>query len=204
VSTRTLIVVDDFFPDPDAVRREALRLRYHKVNLLIPWYVCLDVSAFTDLALARIAAIMGEPLFDAIPPFGKDSTVNRFGYGRHAEFSGLSIHSDPYMFAGVLYLHPEPAPNSGTSFYRQKATGRDRRVVDVNDRADLQKMGAIDSCFDYSEYELQFAVPNVYNRLIIFDATMFHTPQGYFGTAVEDARLYQTFSFNLGRAYRSA
>ena len=38
------------------------------------------------------------------------------------EFPTHCIHTDSSQWAGILYLHPSPPPNTGTTFYRHKAS----------------------------------------------------------------------------------
>ena len=51
--------------------------------------------------------------------------------------------------------------------------------------------------FDLSKWEKVDEVGNVFNRLVLFDASMFHRSSGYFGSGIDDGRLILNFFFEL-------
>jgi hypothetical protein len=51
--------------------------------------------------------------------------------------------------------------------------------------------------FDRSRWEEVDRIGNIYNRLVLFDAHYAHGASGYFGSTLEDGRLFQNFFFNL-------
>lgn len=68
-------------------------------------------------------------------------------------------HRDSSVLAGVVYLNPDPEPESGT-------------LLRVNDEI--------------------ITVDNVFNRLVLYDASLMHRPQRCFGNTINTARLTMT------------
>jgi hypothetical protein len=196
----TPIVVPNIYANPDAVRKEALESPYCQPNKLVPYFVSTINSKFASQVSKKIEEIMGEAIYDAHAsrPF---CSVGRFVYGQEVASNSIVVHTDPYMWSGIVYLSPRPAPHSGTSFYRHKATGKTGRDLPL-DRSDLQGMGALNVDSHVENYDVICTIPNVYNSLALFEATYFHSPEGYFGRDIHSARLIQQFFFNLGRSYR--
>ena len=107
------------------------------------------------------------------------------------------IHSDTVnSYAAVVYLNPNTQKDSGTGFYKNKVTDKDR---EDNPDQILSK----EECTNFSNWELVNYVENVYNRCIIFDAKKYHSATKYFGNTLEDSRLTQVFFFDLQNDERS-
>ena len=54
----------------------------------------------------------------------------------------------------------------------------------------------IDECQDMTKWELTDYISNKFNRLILYDASMFHKSLDYFGKDKYNGRLFQVFFFN--------
>jgi hypothetical protein len=92
----------------------------------------------------------------------------------------------------LLFLTPNAPPQTGTTFYRSKNTGK-KKIFDDAENSVVFKNGYLDS----TEFEVVDVVGNVYNRLVLFDAKMFHAASNYFGKTLENGRLFQIFFFDL-------
>ena len=100
------------------------------------------------------------------------------------------VHSDHHTdWSCLVYLHPEPLHNSGTSFYKHKETGS--RMYSDNDGETIEGDGD-----DYDKWTREDVISNVYNRAIIFRGDLWHAADEYFGEDMETGRLFQTFFFN--------
>jgi len=53
-----------------------------------------------------------------------------------------------------------------------------------------------DPHLDGTSFEPVDVLGNVYNRLVIFDASCIHSASQYFGTVMENSRLWQMFFFD--------
>jgi hypothetical protein len=92
------------------------------------------------------------------------------------------IHSDdPTDWAGVLYLTPDAPLTAGTNFYK---FNDDRNDVLINKFAR-----------DLTKWEIVDKIGNKFNRMVLFNAKRFHMSGDYFGTNIENGRLFQVFFF---------
>tara|TARA_R100000234_G_C4955735_1_gene159447 strand:+ start:202 stop:756 length:555 start_codon:yes stop_codon:yes gene_type:complete len=180
---KSFICIDNFYNDPDEVRRVALNAEYSTEGN----YPGIRTKPMMTDSMEQI-------IKDAINlnqeyNFGKQY-CGSFQYT--TAFDRSWIHADGTTeWAGVLYLTPNAPPSSGTGFFKFKEGGYTRYT---GDKA-MDKY--IDSCSqDLTKWEKITEVANVYNRLIIYDATQFHMSLDYFGTNINNARLFQTFFFS--------
>jgi hypothetical protein len=123
---QSLIVVDDFYPDPHKVRKTALSFDYPEVagrrtypgrnsrqHLLLPG---------TDRIMSQILA---QPVVGAAHPPG---THGRFRITLAGEEGRYLVHVDPTaaQWVGVVYLNPPEQCRGGTAFFRHEVLDSDR------------------------------------------------------------------------------
>jgi hypothetical protein len=181
-----LIVVDNFYNDVDSVRKLALSQEFSiRGN-----YPGLRTKSFlTDSAKDVINSIVFHAS-GGVTDWLLDE--NNDGYTGSFQICTASdrtwIHSDyNNMWAGVCYLTPNAPLSSGTAFYIHKETGNTKSMGTNDFREDS---------YDYTKWEMVDKVSNIYNRLILFRGNLFHASLDYFGTNLENGRLFQTFFFN--------
>ena len=177
-----LIIVDDFYSDPDAVRKFALSQ---------------DFSVKGNYPGARTKPFFTDDVKQAIEHYmqfaGKiTNTFENSGYTGAFQIATANdrtwIHSDPHnMWAGVCYLTPDAPGSGGTGLFRHKATGEHSKIT--QDREG----------YDYTKYDLFDRIGNKYNRLILYRGDLFHASLDYFGDNYENGRLFQTFFFDTER-----
>lgn len=186
--TPHILVVDNFYKDPYAVRNEALNAQYEAND---PLYKGLRSSyrhlypyvkeEFERLLNVTITDWITQPMNGV---FQKTSNKDP-----------LVWHSDSQDYAGAIYLTPDN-DNLGTSFWRSK-TGSCRRPANhplENKPTDL-------NAEIYSHYNLLHndnwllvdRVGSVFNRLVLWDAKLIHSATMY----PETDRLVQLFFFNV-------
>lgn len=211
---RELLVIDDFLDDPLAFRAEALAL-------------CKDASphgpdaSFPGLqtAATRCEATM-QRLADSLQrPLKWDSPDNgALRLSLAGDTANADVHVDSAeraeIFGGVLYLTSPEDCRGGTSFYRHRASGWDRRP----DSAQCRERGHA-SFREFQKRELPpnrrrlfaewrrdraqvwewlFEVPMRFNRLVVFRSDYFHAISDLFGDRAENGRLVQLFHFEAG------
>lgn len=190
-------VIDDFFEIPAVWRHFALKQEFTADPKYHTWPGIrtkpineLNEPTFHSFAEKLIAHLPGFYAFQTLQ-VNFASVDSSYGQGW--------VHNDEpkWNVAGVVYLTPNPAPNSGTLFY-EKIGDTD---VDYNemffdeinaapqDRPPFQK---------YKEdqrklFRKNMTVGNMYNRCVLFSPNVWHSADTYFGTTLEDSRLTLNF-----------
>lgn len=189
-----LIVVDNFYKDPDLVREYALAQEfkanelYHKGARTQRSYIPSWTQAeFSRLLNKEVTAFVGATgVFQYC--VAKDNVV---------------YHYDTQEYAAMVYLSPDAPLQTGTQTYRSKLTGLFGAATD----ADAARLGKskeeIDTLsfngnnfYDRHNMELVDSVANVYNRMVIFNARALHAATSYYGSTKENARLFHLYFFN--------
>ncbi len=110
--------------------------------------------------------------------------------------SGPRPHTDRRdlcTYAAVLYLNPQPASGTGTSFYRLRYAngalgGNCVGAPHVNLLDALQVPG-----LPAQAWQEVLQVDNVFNRLLLYKASLVHSATGYCGHTPHDKRLTAVF-----------
>jgi hypothetical protein len=210
MTPRDVIIVDNFYEDPDAVRHYALGLEY---ELYKPgWYSsALEIrdnplkGRGVRLAHAAIRERLSGIVKDDADLETWDSSGDGWngafhykvgrGFKRHlAPMLGSSIHNHvgrdedvrPGGWSGLVYLNPKPPVSGGTTIWMNRLTGQ---------------CWTLDSQYsrNWDDFEPVLEVENRYNRLILFYASIYHLAASGWGTTREDARMFQTFFWNVRR-----
>jgi hypothetical protein len=180
----TFVVVDNFYEDPDYIRKFALSLTFNEHTAYHKGKRTDECYRFPDLK-------------ESFEKIINCKITNWEKYGTNGCFQTciagdqLVYHTDGQEYAGVLFLTPDAPPNTGTSFYRSKYTKK--MYASDSDFSTVFKNGFLDS----TEFDLVDTVGNVYNRLVLFDAKLIHAATCYFGNSLENGRLFQLFFFDI-------
>jgi hypothetical protein len=202
---RDVIVVDNFYEDPDAVRAYALSLPYvaYATGLGIPFWFSSALEVDDNPLKGKGGRLLTPALYERmcqltrsnIDPATWETAGDGWNGAFHYKLRTLptmtgSIHNHTGRpedvkigWSGLVYLSPGPRPTSGTSIWRSKKTGKCFSLESVYD-------------FRFDDYEMVLDVENVYNRLVLFSASVLHMGNEGFGTTLKDARMFQTFFFN--------
>jgi hypothetical protein len=186
-SETKLIVSDDFYQDPLSIRHFALQQTFFPH----PYHPGNRSKSFlrdSDSLKTRIQSLLPESA-GKIVLF--KSVKNNCSFQINLANERSWIHSDytTSNWAGVVYLTPNPGPNSGTGFYKF----RDGTLSSINDKNNLSEIRQ--SCYDLTQWELVSQVDNVFNRLVLYDSRQYHQSTGYFGDNIDNGRLVQLFFF---------
>lgn len=96
-------------------------------------------------------------------------------------------------YACVIYLSPNPAPHSGTSFCRLRypngAIGGNMVAAPHNNLVDALKVRSLPLEAWYEDLRVE----NVFNRMILYKANFVHCATAYFGKELRDKRLTTVF-----------
>ncbi|MEO8701226.1 MAG: hypothetical protein ABI867_14340 [Kofleriaceae bacterium] len=213
-----LIVIDDFYPDPHAIRELALQQEFH--------HFAPPLASQVGDEVARIYAKQGTLKSTAVVVFGGQK-VNHPIYGfRHnppevaqlmAKHLGEEIEHDTWEHGGdywngafhltdedfemkATHTHykagdVEPYGWSGVLFLSPDAPRRAGTSIwrSLVTGQCISQYGAFFDP-DMSKFEMAFLAENRFNRLVLFRENILHRAERGFGTGT-DARLTQTFFF---------
>lgn len=198
---KNIIVVDDFYPNPNAIRKHALSVEYQSKDSKNNWPGRDSLDAYIDPeTVIIISDIVGTTLTT------HDS--NKCSYYRitgENQKGTQHIHFDPnpgLIWAGVVYLTPTEKINSGTKFWRHKKYGWEKSPTleegekhGISDHSSMLNFFETDG-IDESKWEEILNIPFKYNRLVLFRPWLFHSGGIPFGQSDEDSRLVQLFFFH--------
>jgi len=182
-------IVDNFYENPDEVRKFAMNIEYFEGGIGRGFIGRRSKEQYLFPGLKeRFEEIMGKKI------------TGWEGYDMNGRFQvawagePLVWHCDSQQWGGMLYLTPEAPYQCGTTLYAHKKT-RARTYYDQGwDAAWVDVPG--DCHLDGTPFEPVDVLGNVYNRLVIFDASCIHSASEYFGTVMENARMWQMFFFD--------
>jgi len=197
---KSLIVVDHFYSNPDAVRNKALDMLSHSSD-----DSASDEPFFPRTIESRFEELIGKRITKWRTGGDRDS-YNGFFFISHlnqAFQNFLAVHNDAFVsqLGALVYLSPNAPYDAGTSFWRHKET----RISSAPTPTDADRLGVSVSYLDRILYrdrnnrrrwEEIDRVGNVYNRLIIFRAGRLHSAAKYFGGNNRNGRLTHSFSFS--------
>lgn len=185
-----LIVVDNFYRDPYAVREFALQQEYFDDPGYIGnrtrtrHFVPGTKERFEELIGQKITGWMAET--DGWTEYGMNG---RFQY--NVSGAPLVYHCDSQKWAGMIYLTPNAPYQSGTTMWAHKATRIRHNTEEGIMQAFNQK-----TFLDPTPYEPVDVIGNVFNRLVIFSGGFIHSASCYFGDSKENCRLWHMFFFD--------
>ena len=195
ICTPDLIVVDNFYKDPDKVRDYALQQefkhneKYHKgartERRYIPSWVQAEFSRLLNREVTEFVGATGVFQYCV----AKDNVV---------------YHYDTQQYAAMVYLSPNAPLQTGTRTLRSKITGLYSAATDIDAARLGRSKEELDSLsfngnnfYDVNNFEIVDTVANIYNRLVIFNAQALHAATAYYGDTKENGRLFHLYFFNV-------
>tara|TARA_R100000406_G_C3087360_1_gene118599 strand:+ start:377 stop:979 length:603 start_codon:yes stop_codon:yes gene_type:complete len=192
--TAMIHVIDNYFSNPFEIRKRAL-LNHDEfesdVDFLWPgrrWKYGVD--QFTIKKILQDVNRITESSF----------TNPRFHYQIITEeYLRGAIHRDEAEYTVVIFLSPEPPPNSGVSVYGKIS---DQKVLNKFNLSGIKSnfMRSNKTRIDKIKYGLSLNVidkffgeenhiANQFNRCVIFNSQHYHKAQRFFGNSIKDSRL---------------
>jgi hypothetical protein len=200
----SLLVIDNFLPDPDMVRRYALSVNYFdnikenytyfpgkRTNVMAKMNPEYNASIFNKFS--KLLYNVDEAVYSI--------DIKSYFQIVYEKYRRGWVHSDngEIDLAGVLYLTPNPPADSGTEFYKEKSVDKNKTIINIDIKQqfvtnqiefDAAKEALLENNL---QYELTDYISNKYNRLILYPASWYHCARNYFGDTDENARLTQVF-----------
>ena len=199
-----LTCVDDFFNNPDEIREFALGLDYEITPGNYPGKRSVELSEkhphYMDAFAKKIFSLFYDydkteiawnitSQFQKIDPFSHNpkSLLNKGTIHRDGE-SGEK--NSPFL-VGVIYLTPDPYPESGTSFYEKEdhiknysdSSRSNFKFLDTKShlyRNQYNNPRRYHRDFiqgikeNYKKYQKVVEIKNVYNRMVLYDGKFLH------------------------------
>lgn len=184
-----LLVVDDFYTDPVAVRRLALETEYAEGPA---HYKGLRSKPFLfPYVKEEFERLLGCEILDWM-----QQSANGV-FQKTTSKEPLVWHSDSQSYAAAIYLNVQAKErdiSSGTSFWQHNQTKARRppeSLVDYNETYSAYNLTHPDN------WTLVDRVGSVFNRLVIWDAKLIHSATSYQGFSLTCPRLVQLFFFSI-------
>lgn len=198
-----MIVVDNFYKDPDDVREFAL-MQDFQPNLSSYKGKRTNERFLWPFMKEEFERLLGRPIVDWLNQ-PANGCFQITGYD-----DPLVWHSDTQSYAAAVYLTPDAPVGAGTSFWRDKVHGcrrppnhpleYDRFADDEARQKALNEVYSEYNILHPDNWELVDRVGCVYNRLVVWDAQMIHSASSYEGLVsdvADKARLVQLFFFSV-------
>lgn len=157
-----VVLIDDVFANPAAIREHALRLQFHKPPYPYPGKIAEPDNGDPSLKLflARVLDLVNGEYLPRVPPIGEAGrTISAFARV-DADFAITDIHPDelepvqraphvdPVPIFGLVYLNP--VERGGTMFFNRSGgeSRQDRHGYFVEGDAEYAYVGKIEERFN--------------------------------------------------------
>lgn len=187
------LIVDDFLPNPDAVRAAALRLAYPEPDE--PTYFP-GRNADQALPLQGLDAVISSLVGEALQPApGTSHLKPRLALEGQQGKGG--IHVDNAHWSAILYLTLDQDCQGGTSFHRHKRTNSEHAPVfpgeaermGLNHPSEIWEKIVFPDQDRAEAWDTTMVIPMRFNRLALFRSYLWHNAGPSFGTSPETGRL---------------
>jgi len=180
------IIVDNFYHNPDSVRELALNVEYNEGGIGRGY---IGSRSTEQYFFEGIKETFEELIGLKITTWENHQMNGRFQYNVAGE--PLVYHCDENRWAAMIFLSPDSPPEAGTTIYRHKVA-----KVYHNSSPEIMNCFNQKTFLDRTPYEPVDVFGNVYNRLVIFDGGLIHGASTYFGSDMNDGRLWHMFFFD--------
>jgi hypothetical protein len=199
---RFMMVVDNFYPDADAIRRKALSMTYREPEDFTGWrtraYQPRGIKERIEKKF-RLRISYWEEDLDAIEACN-GVFFSSFSAGTHAERVGIHYDVPVRWVMFLIYLTPGAPYEAGTSIWQHRSTGlitRPTRKDALRLGVSLERLEEIleRDTHDRRRWREIDRVGNVYNRAVMFPGGLLHSASRHFGKDLKTGRIYQSFHF---------
>lgn len=175
-----IIIIENFYENPDQVRKDALNEIY-SVKGNFPGQ--RSEPRFYEDTKVKFENIIGRKI-----TYWPDDYNGSFQYVLENDQSW--IHRDNTEWSAIVYLSPDAPKNGGTKFYNYKKNNQSYAKTNEIESEMSQ------NSYNFDEWDLVDTIGNNYNRCVLFRGKRSHISDKYFGTDINNARIFQTFFFN--------
>lgn len=174
VDNKSVVIVDNFYKNPDLVRELILKspaTSWRKARTNFPGVrsiLALDLSPLRNAVNSISEKVYQTQVFD-IEYFISNIFIqndNNLGFG-------AIPHVDPYYLSGIVYLNTDEEARGGTALFKNKKTQlKDMSQDFLKPEKVFRKEFIIDSD---SDWELMDIVDMKYNRFVLYNSNIFHS-----------------------------
>ena len=207
MKAQSVIVIDNFYDDPNDIREHALSLNFYKKENAT--YPGLEAVSDRDWEPTRLK--LAEYINDDVTAPGLKNPPFAQGKFRIAikedEYTRLDkVHVDQQKYSGIVYLTSNELCQGGVAFYQHKNTKEvtfTEKFISHPELLFLRESSGPEQIkeqlFDYfknnDSWEKIGEIPMRFNRAVIIMARVFHGSTGIFGECKYTGRLTQHFEF---------
>jgi hypothetical protein len=198
---RNIIVIDNFYSDPDKIRQFALNSSYPEPedSYTYPGKNSQE-NYYPEELHQRFEQILNRKLTPAKPNGYFRLSLEKDTYRQ-------DVHVDPvWEFGAVCYLNTpdQTIDEGGTSFWIHNKTKMEKcprsdeeaRLYGYSSTKEAWWTTIYGEGLDRSKWTRYFLSPMKYNRIVIFKSDFWHSHNYNFGTNLQNGRLVQLFFFN--------
>jgi len=199
-----IIVIDNFYDDPDQVREVALQQEY------LPCNEPSMSGNWPGYRSRKFLHNIDETIFNEF----RNKLLDNLLWNNPVKYEGyietnfqvcLEENGDSWVHydrgpmeithVGVVYLNPNPPSNSGTIIYDFNEEHRAEWMEYSNNEQDLWfTLNRKDDLERFNKFFTEnITIPNKYNRCIIYGPWRWHKSDQYFGHNLETGRMIQPF-----------
>lgn len=199
---KNLVVIDNFYRDPSAVRKLALtKARYFDAHELDAQFSGTESrqSFYNKAVVDKIERAIGDKIVVDPKHFSFAVFCKTFARDERSRI----VHVDQSDWTGLVYLSRPEDCRGGTTFYKHNETRMDLvpppghlTTLGYHDRSDFIDRFVRPEGKKLDRWSPIAHIGMKFNRMVLFRAgDMFHAADGYFGTEDENCRLIQLFFF---------
>ncbi len=200
----SLVMVDDFLDNADALRTLALGLDYPVPPPAETYYP--GRNSANRVVIEAVDQAVGRVLGERIRP-SLGNAHGRFRIALAGDRGRGGVHVDKCDWSGVLYMSRPEDCRGGTTFFRHKATGTERAPITAEElaaaglrsNAELWDRLIVPDTNRPDRWEPVMTAPMRFNRLILFKPWLWHDAGVSFGDSLQNGRLVYLLFYDLDR-----
>jgi hypothetical protein len=200
---KNILVIDDFYKDPDSVRKLAQTCSYvpkEQCTQNFPGIESVNAYYSNDL-IEKFQYHLEEPIL----PRSSSDAFGKFRLSLKSDYGRTKVHIDNTNWSALVYLTANEFCRGGTKIYKHIETG----LTAFPNSLELAALGLSQQEFDQqiilsdtlddSKWEVMDEIEMKFNRCVFLRGDhLFHSSSELFGSNFENGRLTQNFFFNVG------
>jgi len=199
---RFLLVRDDFYSDPEDVRRTALSMPFEPVEG-ITGYMTSQVYHPAGIK-RRLEQVLGVKItrWDDDPEEGNGIFYQAFSSGNQKETPGVHYDEPEDDITVLIYLTPDLPLDCGTSLWQHRGTG----LVNAPTRRDARRLKTTLTALrerlerDSEQRQKWIEIDRAgyrFNRMVAYASGMLHSASRHYGANLREGRIYQTYRIGV-------